>query len=71
MSERNQLFTNSKKYLFEKLKAKAFDLGISKPKLLAYLANDLKYNFCWRQSEAHKKIVFHLRLVQTCFHCIC
>ncbi len=46
MSERNQLFTNSKKYLFEKLKAKAFDLGISKPKLLAYLANDLKYNFC-------------------------
>ena len=48
---------DEKKYLFEEIKAKAFDLGLSKPEIPAYLADNLKHDFWWWQSEALKNFL--------------
>jgi len=40
------------KYLFEEIKAKAFDLGISKPEIPVYLSDNLKHDFWWWQTKA-------------------
>lgn len=43
---------DEQKYLFEEIKAKAFDLSISKPEVPTYLADNLKHSFWWWQSKA-------------------
>lgn len=43
---------DEQKYLFEEIKAKAFDLGISKPEIPVWLADNLKHDFWWWQSKA-------------------
>lgn len=40
------------KYLFEEIKSKAFDLGISKSKIPLYLVDNLKHDFWWWQTNA-------------------
>jgi len=43
---------DEQKYLFEEIKAKAFDLGMSKSEIPVYLADNLKHDFWWWQTKA-------------------
>ena len=46
-------------FLFEDIKDKSFNLGLSKPEIPAYLVDNLKYDFWWWQTKALENFLIY------------